>query len=67
MVEALFEQRAMRGYVRETMPCDAIAQVPSKDLRKRYGLQYGYNNLEVWAILEMYANGELVHKEKEND
>jgi hypothetical protein len=43
LIDSYFEQRSMRGYIRENGKCD---------------------NLEVWAIMEKYVNGDLIEKPK---
>lgn len=61
LIDSYFEQRSMRGYIRENGMCNILMQRPSKGLMKRYGLSYD-DSLEVWAIIEKYVNGDLIEK-----
>jgi hypothetical protein len=64
---AMWEKRALFGYVRANSDCTQRQMMPSKQLMREYSLHPGTDNMEVWAILEKYFNGELVEKDRKCD
>ena len=60
LLNAYMNHRNMRGYLRENMECDDMIFLPSTELKKRYNIDFSNDNIQAWAILEMYFNGELV-------
>lgn len=56
------DQDNMWGYFREQASCTDLTMGPSKELRKRYNIDPGSSNAQVFAIMEKYFESQKLKK-----
>lgn len=56
------DQDNMYGYFREQSSCNDLLLLPSKELRKRYNIDPGSSNAQIFALMEKYFESRKVMK-----